>query len=203
VPSNDEVVKVSEQTLTPIQQARARDNIDASNYAHLINRPNLPSMTGAGKAYNMIPADETLSQTTTTVKGTVFKCIGIVNTPFAAYTAPFITAEGASTYRFYSDGVVDPISGMCIRNTREGLPFAISRGGYIYIPQTSTATIKSLTVYTDCVIDESDIPDTIARVADIKNELPEITEEDNGKFLRVVDGTIALISLYDVSKEGM
>lgn len=172
VPSNDEVVKVSEQTLTPTQQAQARNNIDASNYAHLINRPNLPSMTGAGTAYNMIPADETLSQTTTTVNGTVFKCIGIVNTPFTAYTAPFITAQGASTYRFYSDGVVDLISGMCIRNTQEGLQFAISRGGYIYIPQTSTATIKSLTVYTDCVIDESDIPDTIAHTSDI-NELKE------------------------------
>ena len=33
--------------------------------------------------------------------------------------------------------------------------------------------------------------------------LPKVTEEDNGKFLRVVDCAIALVSLQDVSKEGM
>ena len=32
--------------------------------------------------------------------------------------------------------------------------------------------------------------------------LPEVTEADNGKFLRVVDGAIALVALQDVSKEG-
>lgn len=32
--------------------------------------------------------------------------------------------------------------------------------------------------------------------------LPTITNEDNGKFLRVVDGAIALVALQDVSKEG-
>jgi hypothetical protein len=33
--------------------------------------------------------------------------------------------------------------------------------------------------------------------------LPTITNEDNGKFLRVVNGAIALVALQDVSKEGM
>lgn len=32
--------------------------------------------------------------------------------------------------------------------------------------------------------------------------LPTVTEEDNGKFLRVVGGAYALVALQDVSKEG-
>ena len=32
--------------------------------------------------------------------------------------------------------------------------------------------------------------------------LPPVTEADNGKFLQVVDGAIALVALQDVSKEG-
>ena len=33
--------------------------------------------------------------------------------------------------------------------------------------------------------------------------LPPVTESDNGKFVQVVDGAYALVSLQDVSKEGM
>ena len=45
-------------------------------------------------------------------------------------------------------------------------------------------------------LDKKYLPDDIGG-------LPPVTESDNGKFLRVVEGVIALVSLQDVSEEGM
>ena len=47
-------------------------------------------------------------------------------------------------------------------------------------------------------------PHTIAIYQDaVNNGLPAVTAADNGKFLRVVDGKLALVALTDVSEVGM
>lgn len=85
---------------------------------------------------------------------------------------------------------------------------------------TLSISVSSTTIHT---LDEKFLPDTIARVADIpevnypvtsvngmtgdvvieaSSGLPEVTAENNGAFLRVVDGAWAIVNLTDVSVEG-
>lgn len=108
----------------------------------------------------------------------------------------------------------------------------ILNGTEVTVPSTGTYFLLTSEIYISSLtygsttyhpLDEAFIPDTIARKSDIpevnypvtsvngmtgdvvieaSSGLPEVTAENNGAFLRVVDGAWAIVNLTDVSVEG-
>lgn len=109
---------------------------------------------------------------------------------------------GAGQINEIAPGVVQLGNGLvCVVNLTEeqraefGIP---SNGIYIYYAATDDLTVyvKALTYGSTVVhpLDEKFIPDSV--------KVPAVTAEDNGAFLRVIDGAWAVVKMTDVSVEG-
>lgn len=76
----------------------------------------------------------------------------------------------------------------------------------LFIKNAVTNGVKTFDLYgkgeAPVLFSDEFIPNTIARTSDIPTGLPEVTTDNDGSFLRVVEGVWTVTTLTDVSTEG-
>lgn len=210
------------QSLSDTQKARARDNIGAGtgtsnfsgNYDDLENRPVYSVDEGLGTTYLAYKGELTAAPNGiySSVSGKTVELPPIghiyqIQIGDQIYEAKLmqgssdkrgyfgnknIRETGSAGEDFYID-VYESAGNMCLYtlHVRPAPNFPII---------TSFSVIEKLITYHQ--LDENYIPDTIARVSDLQNILPEATTDDNGKVLGIADGEWTKVAMNEgVSQE--